>query len=165
MSISTFTPPKEFLDLVETHTAVAQWPRNSADKSVFLITGVVVATSVKFTSLTGQEKECEGILGIGGHGMKFGSSGSKSRKTTLDVSHTDDGPVVLAYRVQKLLLSEAGKVSAKSYTDGAYFGDVDALMLEVKLDDLDEYDVADFDKVEVIDEIDGKECSLYFHVQ
>ena len=161
MSISTFSPANEFLELVEKDFAVSQQLRNSPDKSAFLITGVVVATGVEFTSSTSQEKEHEGSLGIAVQGVEFGPSGSKTRKTVLDVSYTDDGPVVLAYRVQKLLLSESGKMTATPHSDGAYFGEEEK-RLTVEFDaELDELDIEDFEGLEAVGEFDGVTYGLY----
>ncbi|CAO2657893.1 Nn.00g071530.m01.CDS01 [Neocucurbitaria sp. VM-36] len=161
MSITTFSPTKEFLDAVEKDFAVSQQLRNSADKSAFLITGIVVANGVEFTSSSSQEKKHEGSLGLGNQGVEFGPSGSKARKTVLDVSYTDAGPVVLAYRVQKLVLSEGGTMTATPHTDGAYFGE-EGSAITVNFDaELDEYDVEDFESVEVVGEFDGVVYSLY----
>jgi hypothetical protein len=160
MSISTFSPPKEFLDAVAKDSAVSDQLRNSPDKSAFLITGVVVATGVEFTSSTSREAEHEGSLGIGSQGLSFGPSGSRARKTVLDVSYTDAGPVVLAYRVQKLLLSEDGEIKNQQHTTGAYFSD-DVEKMTMQFDaEFADFDTEDFEKVEDIEE-DGEQYSLY----
>jgi hypothetical protein len=161
MSISTFSPSKEFLATVEKDRAVSDQLRNSADKSAFLITGVVVASGVDFKSSTSREKELDGSLGISSSGVSVGPSASRSRKNVLDVSYTDPGPVVLAYRVQKLLLVEGGKVSAKPFTEGAYFGDEEKARTVVFDAELEDIDTEDFEQVEDVGEIEGEEYTFW----
>jgi hypothetical protein len=122
MAMSTFAPSKEYLKAVEGGGEVVDCLRNTPDRCAFLITGVVVATGVEFTSSTTREAEQEGSAGLASSGLSLGPSASRSRKNVLEVSYTDAGPVVLAYRVQKLAMLESGKMEATAHTEGAYFG-------------------------------------------
>jgi hypothetical protein len=63
--------------------------------------------------------------------------------------------VVLAYRVQKLLLSEGGNMSAKPFSEGAYFVDKEKERTAVFDAELEE-----FEKVEGVEEIEGEEYEI-----
>jgi hypothetical protein len=80
----------------------------------------------------------------------------------LEVSYTDAGPVVLAYRVQKLAMLESGKMKATAHTEGAYFGadGEGELMMESDVE-LDEVDTEDFERVDGVEEVDGVEYALW----
>jgi len=161
MEISTFRPPAVFLEFVKKDQNVNDVLRNTQERCVFLITGVVVATGVEFKTYNSKDRNDEGSIGINGHVVALGPSGSKSRKTVLDVSYADAGPVTLAFRVQKLQLREDGSMSSESHVDGAYFGD-DEKKYIVDVDaDLDDYDVERIEVIPVIDEISGEEYNLY----
>jgi hypothetical protein len=122
---------------------------------------VLVASGVEFTSSASREKELDGSFGISSSGVSVGPSASRSRKNVLDVSYTDPGPVVLAYRVQKLLLVEDGKVSPNSFTEGAYFGDEEkesTVVLDAELEDIN---TEDFEQVDGVGEVEREEYGLW----
>jgi hypothetical protein len=161
MRVSTFVPPPAFLSSLGKNAVVNDVLRNSSERFAYLVTGVVVATGVEFISSTSKENENEGSIGISSSGLSVGPSGSRSRKHKLDVSYSDAGPVVLAFKVQKLQLKEDGGVSAKPYVTGAYFSDGPK---EYTIDfdaDLDEDDITGMDSTAVLDETSGEECILY----
>ena len=161
MDISTFRPPAVFLEAVKKDQNVNDVLRNTQERYVFLITGVVVATGVEFNTYDSKERNSEGSIGINGHVVTLGPSGSKSRKTVLDISYADAGPVTLAFRVQKLQLREDGSMSSEPHVDGAYFGN-DEKKYVVDVDaDLDDFDVEGMEVIPVIHEISGEEYNLY----
>ena len=162
MTITTFVPSKEYMALVEKDTKVADWLRNSTEKSAFLITGVVMATGVKFTSSTTREAEHEGSVGIASSGLSLGPNASKSRKNVLEVSYKDAGPAVLAYRVQKLAMLESGSMTAAAYTEGAYFGEEqeDAMAVGSDVEFIEE-DVEEFERVDGVAEFEGVDYALW----
>ncbi|KAF3007574.1 hypothetical protein E8E13_007293 [Curvularia kusanoi] len=161
MSFSTFKPTTEFLDVVKANADVDDVLRNSQEQCAFLITGVAVATGVKFTSSTSQDKEKEGSVGLSSQAFSLGPSGSKRRKNVLEVSYADDGPVTLAFKVQKLQLKEDGTLLAGDYVEGAYFGENEKSFVVDDNADLDRNDVGDLQRTEVVDEISGEEYVLY----
>jgi hypothetical protein len=65
----------------------------------------------------GKTSHCEDA-----HGVAASPSAKRSKKMTLELNYTDDGPTVLGFRVQKLRLKD-GELNAVPHVDGAYFGD------------------------------------------
>jgi hypothetical protein len=161
MAISTFDPSDVFLRAVKADTKVDDVLHNSLDQCAFLITGIVIATGVKFTSLTTIGDEKEGSLGISSHGFSFGPSGSKGRKEVLELGYTDEGPVTLAFKVQKLQLKEDGTLSAEDHVEGSYFGDDEKKYVVDEDAPLVESDVEGFQSIVVVDEISNEEYVLY----
>lgn len=161
MAISTFEPTTEFLDAVKADSDVNDILRNSQEQCAFLITGVAVATGVKFTSSQTRENEKEGSVGISSQAFSLGPSGSKKRKNVLEVSYVDDGPVTLAFKVQKLQLRPDGSMSAKDYNEGAYFGNDEKKYVVDEDADLTSDDVGDLQGTVVVDEVSGEEYVLY----
>jgi hypothetical protein len=161
MAISTFNPSDDFLTAVKADARVNDVLQNSQDQCAFLITGIVVATGVKFTSLNTIGNEKEGSLGISSHGFSFGPSGSKRRKKVLELGYTDEGPVTLAFKVQKLQLREDGTLSAEDHVEGSYFEDDEKEYIVDEDAPLVESDVEEFQSTVVVDEISNEEYVLY----
>jgi hypothetical protein len=160
MKFSVFTPPRAFLEEIRKNQAVRDLLRNGAG-SAFLITGVAVATGVKFKSLNTKGHNNEGSFGVHAHGVAVGPSAKKSKKMTLELNYTDDGPTILGFRVQKLQLKE-GELSAEPYVDGAYFNDdnKDERFIDFNAG-LDGDDEDDMEHEVVQDELTGEEYELY----
>lgn len=161
LAISTFEPSSKFMEAVKEDGDVNDVLHNSQEQSAFLITGVAVATGVKFSSSDTKENEKEGSLGVSSHGISVGPSGSRKRKTVLKLSYTDDGPVTLAFKVRKLQLREDGTLSAEEYTDGAYFEETEKKYVVDDDAELNEADVGGLVRTTVVDDFTGEECSLY----
>ena len=161
MAISTFAPTTEFLDAVKIDPDVNDILRNSQERCAFLITGVAVATGVQFTSSQTKENEKEGSMGISSHAFSLGPRGSKRRKNVLEVSYVDDGPVTLAFKVQKLQLRPDGSMGADDYIEGAYFGDDERKYVVDEDADLTNDDVGELQGMIVVDEVSGEEYVLY----
>lgn len=168
MALSYFNPSSKFLLSLSEQPVVSDVIQNNADRCVFLITGVAVATGVKFESLGSRETENEGTLGVSAGGIAIGPSGRRSKKMVLKRSWKDKGPTVLGYAVQKLELGngEDGGVSAEKYTAGTYFahdrfdkGDrsnVVKFNAEVTAPDID-----GMGALAVANEVTGEDCVLY----
>jgi hypothetical protein len=100
-------------------------------------------------------------MGISNTSVSFEPSASNSRNHVLDLSYTDHGPVVLAYRVQKLSLTKAGKMSAKGYTDGAYFGKEEKEVTVQFYAELEDFDMDNLERVNSVGEIEGEKYGLW----
>lgn len=161
MDISTFKPSKEFLAAVKADKDVDDVLRNSQEQCAFLIIGVVVATGVQFSLLNTNENEKEGSLGVSSHGVSVGPSGSKRKKKVLEISYTDEGPVTLAYKVQKLQLKEDGTIGAEPHVEGAYFGHDGTKYVVDEDANLDNSDIEGLQGTVVVDEISNEEYNLY----
>lgn len=161
MAISTFKPSDDFLKAVRENNDINDWLHNSQDQCAFLITGVVEATGVKFTSSTSRENEKEGSLGISSQAISVGPSGSRKRKNVLELSYTDEGPTILAYKVQKLHLRKDGTMGAENYVDGAYFGDDEQKYILDDDAELTHFDVEGLTSIVVVDETSDEQLILF----
>ena len=161
VKFSVFTPPPAFLATLEKNPSIKDVLENGAGRCVFLITGVAVASGVKFKSSNTKEHENEGSLGVHVHGVAVGPSAKRSKKMTLEISYTDNGPTVLGFRVQKLQLKD-GALSAEPYEEGSYFGDdnEDARYIDFNAT-LDKYDEDGMEHKAVQDELTGEDYDLY----
>ena len=163
MTISMFTPSPAFLNGLQAQDCIRDVIENSSDRRAFLITGVIVASGVTFKSSHVENRENEASLGANASGVSVGPMGKRSRKRTLEVNWEDEGPTVLAFRVQKLQLIDV-KLTATEETDGAYFGaDNEAEEGSIEFDvALDESDRDGMEPEVVHDEFTGLDCDLYF---
>ncbi|KAL5417026.1 hypothetical protein PMIN03_001866 [Paraphaeosphaeria minitans] len=135
--------------------------RNSQEQCASFITSIAVATRVRFASSKTDEREHEGSVGVSSPGVSLGPSGSKKRKTVLELSHTDDGPVTLAFMAQKLQLREDGSLGAENHVEGEYFGN-DEKKYVVDVDaNLSSADVEELQVHVVVDEVSNEEYNLY----
>ncbi|KAL5325003.1 hypothetical protein ACEPPN_006125 [Leptodophora sp. 'Broadleaf-Isolate-01'] len=162
MKFSVFTPLPAFLEALKMTPAVRDVLENGASQCAFLITGVAVASGVKFKSTNTKEQENEGSLGVHVHGVAVGPSVKRSKRMTLELNYTDDGPTVLGFRVQKLQLKD-GALSAEPYEEGSYFNDdtEDTRYVDFNAG-LDEYDEDGMGYEVVQDELTGEDYELYF---
>ncbi|KAI0533753.1 hypothetical protein GGR58DRAFT_96830 [Xylaria digitata] len=163
MTISVFAPPPSFLDGLQAQKCIQDVIENGSDRCAFLITGVVEASGVVFKSAEVQDRENEASIGVNAGGVSVGPKGKRSRKRTLKIDWEDEGPTVLAFKVQKLQLSD-GKLTSTEETEGAYFGtDGEAENVALEFDAaLDEYDVYGMEPELVHDEFTGLDYYLYF---
>jgi hypothetical protein len=122
MTLKTFSPTKEFLNAVVEPDAVQRQLKGGESKSVFLITGTAVAEGVTYTSKISKEKEIDGSLGVGAHGVNVGPSGNDWKKQILERKETHPGPFLLAFRVQKIQLGANAELEASPH-DGEFYGE------------------------------------------
>jgi hypothetical protein len=155
-----FAPPPPFFAALAKKPSIEDVLENGAGH-VFLITGVAVASGVKFKSSTTRGNENGGSFGVHVHGLEVGPSVKRSKKMKLEISYTDDGPTVLGFRVQKLQLKD-GALSAEPYEDGSYFGNdnEDARYIDFNAT-LDEYNKYGMENEAVRDELFAEEYDLY----
>ncbi|KAN0116673.1 hypothetical protein V8E51_002650 [Hyaloscypha variabilis] len=160
IKFSVFAPPSPFLAALAKQPLIKDVLENGAGH-VFLITGVAVASGVKFKSSTAKGHENEGSFGVHFHGVEVGPSIKRSKKVKLEIGYTDDGPTVIGFRVQKLQLKD-GALSGEHYKDGSYFGDdnEDTRYIDFNAT-LDEYDKDGMEKEAVRDEFFAEEYDLY----
>ncbi|KAI0184382.1 hypothetical protein EV127DRAFT_486210 [Xylaria flabelliformis] len=163
MAISVFTPPPAFLAGLRVQKSIIDVIMNGSDKCAFLITGVVEASGVVFKSVDVRDRENEASLGVDAGGVSVGPMGKRSRKRTLKIDWEDEGPTVLAFKVQKLQIQDSELTTAEE-TEGAYFRtDNEAKDTALEFDaDLDEYDVDGMEPELVHDEFTGQDYSVYF---
>ncbi|KAF2962878.1 hypothetical protein GQX73_g10693 [Xylaria multiplex] len=162
MTISVFVPPPSFLDSLQTQECIRDVIESCSDHCAFLITGVVEASGVVFKSTEVQDQESEASIGVNTGGSSAEPMGKRSRKRTLKINWEDEGPTVLAFKVQKIQLSD-GKLTSTEETEGAYFGTDDEVEnVAFEFDGaLDEYDVYRMEPELVHDEFTGLDYHLY----
>ncbi|KAI1362818.1 hypothetical protein F5Y08DRAFT_310972, partial [Xylaria arbuscula] len=162
MTINMFVPPPAFLDGLRAQKRIIDVLQSGNDRCAFLITGVVVASGIVFRSLDDNSRENDASLGAHVSGISVGPMGKRSRKRTLKIDWEDDGPTVLAFKVQKLQLTD-GELTATEETDGAYFGSNDqAEQVAIDFDAIvDEYDVHGTEPELIHDEFTGQDYTLY----
>lgn len=166
MTLSYFDPSRQFLEALGSQPAVRDVLQNTPEQCVFLITGVAVATGVRFESTGARETEDEASVGVSaGGGVALGPSGRRSKRMVLKRSWKDKGPTVLGFAVQKVELKNDNKdgVTAERFTSGAYFGndrDETASVVEFNAD-VTRLDVDGMKELAVTNEVTGEDCVLY----
>ncbi|KAF2108288.1 hypothetical protein BDV96DRAFT_262674 [Lophiotrema nucula] len=151
LQLSWFTPSKAFLEAIRNDADVNDILRNTQERCVFVVTGLVSATGV---SIGPSSPDSKANLGpnIQAQRVEGGPVAMNPRKNTLRISAEEREECVLAFKLQKLQLLVNGKVNADIYTEGAYFGQ-EARKVSVDFDaDLDEFDIDGMDLVTVTDE-------------
>ncbi|KAI0543372.1 hypothetical protein F4679DRAFT_121306 [Xylaria curta] len=161
MTVNVFTPPPAFLAGLRAQKSIMDVIKNGSDQCAFLITGVVEASGVVFKSVDVQDRENEASLGIDAAGVSVGPMGKRSRKRTLKIDWEDEGPTVLAFKVQKLQLRNS-ELTAVDEIWGAAFESVKPKDAVLECDAaLDEYDVDGMEPELVHDEFTGQDYNVY----
>jgi hypothetical protein len=162
MTFKAFEPTPDFLAGLQAQKPIMDILKDGSEPCAFLITGIVVASGIVFKSADIKDGENEASLGINANGVSFGPSGKRSKKRTLKIDWEDDGPTLLAFKVQKLELKD-DKVTATDEEHGAYFGtDDEPVEHEVEFDaELDEYDVDGMQAEKIQDDFTEGEYDLY----
>ncbi|CAN9180250.1 unnamed protein product [Alternaria alternata] len=159
MTTQSFLPSRTFLEQVVGHEDVRRYiTENRFREKVYIITGVMIASSADISGQRLQEKGLYVHAGVDAaawagvpSGLSFGPEGNWKRKAETKESSRTADDFVFAYRIREIKVRRKGGVKAdKLYDKGALF-DMEKKrktedMYEVEVDGLgDEPDVDDVD--------------------
>lgn len=140
---------------------------NGYESSVYMITGLKTVEGAGVSTLSSKGKGWKAFLGVESGPVSVGPQGEHGSGASEAFGFEDSSPIVFAFQLVGIKLSEAGEIASAPYSDGALFGagggveerDVSCRSAAITQERLDEeFGEAVFEMEACVDEDDEASC-------